>query len=152
MWWAWGYAISHVPQGGFDGANLFFGIGMEGKYGNWFLSYVFASTSATIVSGSLAERSKIKSYLLFSFLMTGLIYPSVAAWTWGKGFLYKMGFSDFAGSGVVHLTGGIAGLAAAYICGPRLGKFESIREEGDISKHLDYIVPEEEENNHDGYK
>ena len=96
---------------------------MEGKYGKWFLSFVFASTSATIVSGSLAERCKINSYLVFSFIMTGFIYPTVSAWVWGKGFLYKLGFSDFAGSGVVHLTGGVAGLAAAYIIGPRLGRF-----------------------------
>lgn len=56
--------------------------------------------------------------------MTGFIYPVVVAWTWGGGFLTTMGFSDFAGSGVVHLTGGISGLAGAYICGPRIGRFD----------------------------
>ena len=56
--------------------------------------------------------------------MTGFIYPVVVAWTWGGGYLAGMGFSDFAGSGVVHLTGGIAGLAGAAICGPRMGKFD----------------------------
>jgi len=56
--------------------------------------------------------------------MTGFIYPVVVAWTWGGGFLAQWGFSDFAGSGVVHLTGGIAGLAGAVICGPRIGKFD----------------------------
>ena len=56
--------------------------------------------------------------------MTGFIYPVVVAWTWGGGYLAEMGFSDFAGSGVVHLTGGIAGLAGAAICGPRMGKFD----------------------------
>ena len=117
------------------GTRYYFGINMEGQYGKWFLSYVFASTSATIVSGSLAERSKIKSYLVFSFIMTGFIYPPIAALVWGKGLLYKLGFRDFAGSGVVHLTGGIAGLAAATICGPRLGKFRSIRDEGDHDKN-----------------
>ena len=63
--------------------------------------------------------------------MTGIIYPVVVAWTWGAGWLYEMGFSDFAGSGVVHLTGGIAGLAGAAICGPRLGRFDAIRTGGD---------------------
>ena len=64
--------------------------------------------------------------------MTGIIYPIVVAWTWGVGWLTTMGFSDFAGSGVVHLTGGIAGLAGAVICGPRLGRFSSIRAGGDV--------------------
>ena len=59
--------------------------------------------------------------------MTGFIYPVVVAWTWGGGWLAEMGFSDFAGSGVVHLTGGIAGLAGAAICGPRMGRFDKIR-------------------------
>ena len=128
---------------------------MEGKYGSWFLSYVFASTSATIVSGSLAERGKINSYLVFSCIMTGLIFPIVSAWVWGGGFLKKLGFIDFAGSGVVHLTGGIAGLAAAVICGPRLGKFKSIREEGDIGNkndNFDIVPQDEDESSIDGYK
>lgn len=56
--------------------------------------------------------------------MTGFIYPTVVAWTWGGGFLTGLGFSDFAGSGVVHLTGGISGLCGAAICGPRFGKYE----------------------------
>ena len=142
VWWAWGYAFSHEAEGGFIGTKNFFGIGMAGLYGKWFLSYVFASTSATIVSGSLAERGKINSYLVFSFIMTGFIFPIVAAWVWGGGFLHKLGFRDFAGSGVVHLTGGTAGLAAAIICGPRLGKFKSIREDGDLGKNDNIdIVP-----------
>lgn len=64
--------------------------------------------------------------------MTGFVYPVVVAWTWGKGWLDEMGFKDFAGSGVVHLTGGISGLIGAIIVGPRLGKFKSIRQDGDI--------------------
>ena len=56
--------------------------------------------------------------------MTGFIYPVVVAWTWGSGWLYELGYEDFAGSGIVHLTGGIAGLAGAIICGKRIGKFE----------------------------
>jgi Amt family ammonium transporter len=126
------------------GTKYFFGIGMEGKYGQWFLSYVFASTSATIVSGSLAERGKINCYLVFAFIMTGFIFPPVAAWVWGKGFLYRFGFRDFAGSGVVHLTGGVSGLVAAAICGPRLGKFKSIRDD-DSEKDHTRIVPEQDD-------
>lgn len=78
------------------------------------------------MSGSLAERVNIYSYLLFSFFMTGFIYPTIVAWTWGSGWLYEMGYSDFAGSGIVHLTGGIAGLVGAIICGPRIGKYDEV--------------------------
>ena len=60
--------------------------------------------------------------------MTGFIYPVVVAWTWGGGFLTKQGFVDFAGSGIVHLTGGVAGFVGAYMAGPRLGRFKTIRE------------------------
>mmetsp|Transcript_4543 Transcript_4543/g.7731 ORF Transcript_4543/g.7731 Transcript_4543/m.7731 type:complete len:142 (+) Transcript_4543:468-893(+) len=66
--------------------------------------------------------------------MTGFIYPTIVAWTWGEGWLFKLGFVDFAGSGVVHLTGGIAGLTSAYFCGPRLGRFKPIRAIGDVGQ------------------
>lgn len=128
IWWAVGYGLAYGDvDGGFIGKKYFFGIGMEGQMGGWFFQFAFACTAATIVSGSLAERVNINNYLLFSLMMTGFIYPVVVAWTWGGGWLSEMGFSDFAGSGVVHLTGGIAGLAGAAICGPRMGKFDKIR-------------------------
>ena len=73
--------------------------------------------------------------------MTGFIYPVIVAWTWGAGWLYEMGFADFAGSGVVHLTGGIAGLAGAAIAGPRLGRFDSIRSGGDVENTGSRVSP-----------
>jgi Amt family ammonium transporter len=91
--------------------------------GRWFICNIFASNAATIVSGSLAERCKIKNYLLFSIFITGVIYPLVVAWTWGEGWLYQLGFRDFAGSSIVHLTGGISGLIGTIIIGPRHGRF-----------------------------
>ena len=125
--WATGYAFAYGDvDGGFIGKKYFFGMGMEGLYGSWFFQYAFACTAATIVSGSLAERVNINNYLIFSLLMTGFIYPVVVARTWGGGWLSEIGFCDFAGSGVVHLTGGIAGVAGAAICGPRMGKFDSL--------------------------
>mmetsp|Transcript_1502 Transcript_1502/g.2651 ORF Transcript_1502/g.2651 Transcript_1502/m.2651 type:complete len:85 (-) Transcript_1502:996-1250(-) len=69
--------------------------------------------------------------------MTGLIYPIVVAWTWGAGWLYEAGFTDFAGSGIVHMTGGVSGLVAAYFVGPRLGRFKHIRERGDVEGIVD---------------
>ena len=82
----------------------------------------------------MAERVNINAYLLFSFILTGFIYPVVVAWTWGGGWLAKKGFTDFAGSGIVHLCGGVAGFWGATILGPILGKFKPIRDFGDSTK------------------
>ncbi|MBW3577347.1 MAG: ammonium transporter [Actinobacteria bacterium] len=90
---------------------------------DFFFQGMFAATAATIVSGAVAERMKLSAYILFAVAMTGLIYPMVGAWKWGGGWLDSLGFVDFAGSTVVHLTGGVAALMGALILGPRLGKF-----------------------------
>ena len=83
----------------------------------------FAATAATIVSGAVAGRMKFGAYLVYSAILTGLIYPISGAWKWGGGFLDAMGFQDFAGSVVVHAVGGFAGLAGAIVLGARLGRF-----------------------------
>jgi len=93
---------------------------------NWFFQWAFCMTAATIVSGGVAERVNFFGYTIFSFCMTTFIYPIIVAWTWGYGFLADMnqvGYMDFAGSGVVHLTGGIAALVGAAIAGQRTGRF-----------------------------
>jgi Amt family ammonium transporter len=91
----------------------------------WFFQWAFCATAATIVSGGVAERIRLPAYTLFSFIMTGVIYPMVVYWTWsGNGWLTEIGYSDFAGSGIVHLCGGIAALVGAAICGPRAGRWE----------------------------
>ncbi|MEE8602393.1 ammonium transporter [Euzebya tangerina] len=84
---------------------------------------MFAATAATIVSGAVAERMKLESYLVVVVVMTALIYPIVGAWKWGGGWLDGLGFYDFAGSTVVHMTGGVAALVGAAILGPRTGKY-----------------------------
>jgi len=84
---------------------------------------MFCATTASIVSGTLAERIKLWPFLLFVVVLTGFIYPIEASWQWGGGFLSQMGFSDFAGSTLVHAAGGFAALAGAIVLGPRLGKY-----------------------------
>ena len=90
---------------------------------DWFFQMVFVATAASIVSGALAERVKMWSFFLFTLLLTAIIYPIVGAWTWGGGWLNDLGFKDFAGSTIVHSTGGWAALAGILVLGPRLGKF-----------------------------
>jgi Amt family ammonium transporter len=84
---------------------------------------VFAATAATIVSGAMAERTKFFSYLLYSIVITAIIYPVVGHWIWGGGWLTERGMVDFAGSTVVHSVGGWAALVGAYLLGPRIGKY-----------------------------
>ena len=95
------------------------------KMSDWFFQMVFVATAASIVSGTLAERVKLWSFFAFVAVLTAIIYPIVGAWTWGGGWLNEMGFQDFAGSTIVHSTGGWAALAGAMVIGPRLGKFRA---------------------------
>ena len=90
---------------------------------DWFFQMVFVATAASIVSGTLAERIKVWPFLIFVVLLTGIIYPIQGSWVWGTGWLSKMGFSDFAGSTLVHSTGGWAALAGAIVLGARTGKY-----------------------------
>ncbi len=90
---------------------------------DWFFQMVFVATTASIVSGALAERVKLWSFFLFVLVLTAFIYPLIGAWTWGGGWLSDLGFTDFAGSTIVHSTGGWAALAGLVVVGPRLGKF-----------------------------
>ncbi len=91
----------------------------------FFFQAAFAATAATIVSGAMAERTKFRSYFVYSFFITALIYPVVLRWTWGGGWLAQLEFpfSDFAGSTIVHATGGWAAMMGAIILGPRLGRY-----------------------------
>ena len=96
---------------------------------DWFFQMVFVATAASIVSGAIAERIKMWAFFAFTAILTAFIYPIVGAWHWGQGWLYEEGFVDFAGSTIVHTTGGWAALAGLLIIGPRLGKF---RKDGSV--------------------
>lgn len=92
---------------------------------DWFFQMVFVATAASIVSGTVAERVKLLPFFLFTAILTGFIYPIQGAWQWGGGWLAEMGFSDFAGSTIVHSTGGWAALTGALILGARRGKYDA---------------------------
>ena len=105
---------------------------------DWFFQMVFVATTASIISGTLAERVRMWSFFLFIMILTAFIYPVVGAWTWGGGWLSSYGFQDFAGSTIVHSTGGWAALVGAIMIGPRLGKF---RPDGSIRNTPPSNVP-----------
>ena len=92
-------------------------------WANFVFNLVFCATTATIVSGSMAERTKFLSYCVYSAVISAVIYPVEAHWTWGGGWLSKLGFHDFAGSNCIHMVGGICALIGAAMVGPRIGKF-----------------------------
>ena len=106
---------------------------------DWFFQMVFVGSTASIVSGTLAERVKLWSFFLFIVVLTAVIYPVVGAWTWGGGWLAAMGFHDFAGSTVVHSTGGWAALAGVLVVGARRGKFPA---DGSVRQTPPNSVPE----------
>ena len=105
---------------------------------HWFFQMVFVATSASIVSGALAERIRLWSFFLFVAVLTCILYPTVGAWTWGGGWLSELGFMDFAGSTVVHSTGGWAALAGVVVVGARTGKF---RRDGSVKPTPPSNVP-----------
>lgn len=90
---------------------------------DFFFQVVFVATAMSIISGAVAERMKLWPFFLFAVILTGFIYPIQGYWSWGGGFLYELGYSDYAGSGIVHLAGASAALAAVLLLGPRKGKY-----------------------------
>ena len=102
-------------------------------YSAFVFNLVFCATTATIVSGSMAERTKFSSYCVYSAVISAVIYPIEAHWTWGGGFLSALGFHDYAGSNCIHMVGGICALIGAWMLGPRIGKFERDKD-GTVTK------------------
>ena len=155
-----GYGLMYTDVGGgFIGKlNLFYGPsadeialleGNEGAMGavldngyavtsDWFFQMVFVATTASIISGALAERVSLWAFFAFTAVLTGVIYPVVGAWTWGLGWLSEMGFQDFAGSTIVHSTGGWAALAGLLVVGPRWGKY---RKDGTVKSTPPSNIP-----------
>eukprot|EP00179_Madagascaria_erythrocladioides_P014093 CAMPEP_0198365446 /NCGR_PEP_ID=MMETSP1450-20131203/154176_1 /TAXON_ID=753684 ORGANISM="Madagascaria erythrocladiodes, Strain CCMP3234" /NCGR_SAMPLE_ID=MMETSP1450 /ASSEMBLY_ACC=CAM_ASM_001115 /LENGTH=540 /DNA_ID=CAMNT_0044072897 /DNA_START=131 /DNA_END=1753 /DNA_ORIENTATION=+ len=121
----WAFAYGEASNS-FIGHSNFALAGLGGdQYHSWFFQWTFAATAATIVSGSVAERTSFYAYLGYAFFLTGFVYPVVSHWVWGGGWASDLGVIDFAGCSVVHMVGGFAGLMGAAIVGPRLGRFDS---------------------------
>ena len=132
IFWILGFGLM-FGAGSFIGG--YHGIAAEANYGNGMLpdgvpffaffifQTVFCATAATIVSGAMAERAKFAAYLVYSAVISAIVYPIEAHWIWGGGWLSEMGFHDFAGSTAVHMTGGVAALVGAAILGLRIGKY-----------------------------
>ena len=129
MFWMFGYNVAYgIPEGGYIGKFIPWSDNSKISTGyadgsDWYFQMVFCATTVSIVSGTLAERIKLWPFFLFAAILTGFLYPFVMGWQWGGGWLAAAGFNDFAGSTLVHSTGGAAALAGAILLGPRLGRF-----------------------------
>ncbi|XP_052801078.1 putative ammonium transporter 1 isoform X2 [Mya arenaria] len=133
-YWIFGYAFAFGKGNQFIGYTHFASHELpDTEYATFFFQYTFAATAATIVSGAVAERCEFLAYFIYSFFITGFIYPVVTHWLWGGGFLFTgvdyegdigvIGYQDFAGSGIVHVLGGTSAFVGAALLGPRIGRF-----------------------------
>lgn len=126
IFWILGFGIMFGAASPFFGGFDFFADGVVGEGYDWttlIFQTVFCATAATIVSGSMAERTKFSAYCIYSMIISAVIYPVSGHWIWGGGWLAELGFHDFAGSTAVHMVGGVAALVGAAILGPRIGKY-----------------------------
>jgi Amt family ammonium transporter len=122
-WFSWGGMIGDLnADGGATWGYGGLGLAMTG-FGDFIFQAMFAATGATIVSGAVAERVKLSSFMVFALLFVGVAYPVAGSWHWGGGVLAELGFKDFAGSTVVHAFGGFGALACVMVLGPRRGKY-----------------------------
>uniref|UniRef100_A0A0N7Z8Z4 Ammonium transporter n=1 Tax=Rhodnius neglectus TaxID=72488 RepID=A0A0N7Z8Z4_9HEMI len=122
-----GYTLAYEDGNSFLGYSRWAGYGFEeSKLAYWFFQFIFAATAATIISGAVAERCNFVAYIVYSGLISGVVYPIVSHWAWHQdGWLRNMGYSDFAGCGVVHALAGVCSFVAAALLGPRIGRFSN---------------------------
>ncbi len=131
MFWLFGYNLAYgIPEGGYIGTFTPWSDASSVETGyadgsDWYFQMVFCATTVSICSGAMAERVKLWPFFLFAAILAGIIYPIVMGWQWGGGWLAELGFSDFAGSTLVHSTGGAAALAGIMLLGSRSGRFDS---------------------------
>ncbi len=147
MFWMFGYNLAYgMPEGGYIGNFIPWSDSSKIDTGysdgsDWYFQMVFCATTVSIVSGTMAERIKLWPFFLFAAILSGIIYPIVMGWQWGGGWLSVAGFSDFAGSTLVHSTGGAAALAGVILLGPRLGRFTKSGEPAPIKPFAASSIP-----------
>ena len=147
MFWMFGYNVAYgIPEGGYIGKFIPWSdsSSLTKSYSDgsdWYFQMVFCATTCSIVSGTLAERIKLWPFFLFAAILTGFLYPFVMGWQWGGGWLAARGFADFAGSTLVHSTGGAAALAGAILLGPRLGRFTKKGEPAPVKPFAASSIP-----------
>ena len=147
MFWLIGYNLAYgIEEGGFIGILLPWSDSSSIEKGysdgsDWFFQMVFCATTCSIVSGTMAERIKIWPFFLFCAILAGIIYPIEMGWKWGGGHLETAGFSDFAGSTLVHSAGGAAALAGAILLGPRIGRFDETGEAKTMAPFASSSIP-----------
>ena len=147
MFWLVGYNLAYgIPEGGYIGTFLPWSDSSSVETGysdgsDWYFQMVFCATVCSIVSGTLAERIKIWPFFLFCAILAGIIYPIEMGWQWGGGHLAAAGFSDFAGSTLVHSAGAAAALAGALLLGPRLGRFKDSGEAASMEPFASSSIP-----------
>lgn len=123
IFWIFGFGLMFGGTGALIGGIDLFTTGGDGGWATLIFQTVFCATAATIVSGSMAERTKFSAYCIYSMLISAIVYPISGHWIWGGGWLAQLGFHDFAGSCAVHMVGGTAAFIGAKILGPRIGKY-----------------------------
>ena len=150
IYYAWGYSIMYSDVGSFIGsfADVFVGYNGEQpgdytgttKMADFFFQLTFVAATASIISGAVAERVRISGFMLFTLILTGLIYPIVGAMTWGGGYLASIGFHDFAGTTIVHSTGGWAALVGVIMLGARKGRFDKETAHQFVPSHVPMVT------------
>lgn len=150
IYYAWGYSIMYSDVGTFIGTLTDAFVGYNGedvgdytgttKMADFFFQLTFVAAAASIISGAVAERVRIVGFMLFTLILTGLIYPIVGAMTWGGGYLAQIGFVDFAGTTIVHSTGGWAALVGVLLLGARKGRFDKESAGDFVPSHVPMVT------------
>jgi Amt family ammonium transporter len=132
-----GFGISTQAEGGLMGMSHFSGLDYTyTDYSKFLFHYSLCILMASIATGPIAERTSLDTYVFFTFITSAFIFPTILAWCWEDGWLQNLGFQDYAGAGIVHLSAGIAGFVGTYLTGPRIGMYK--REQS-----LEYLLAEE---------
>ena len=148
-----GYGFARQADGGLMGQTHFTGMNYEfNDYSKWVYYNSLCVTMASIATGSIAERTSLDTYVFYTFLTSSLIFPLALAWCWEDGWLASLGFQDYAGAGIVHLTGGMTGFIGTCLCGPRIGLFSKDKKNMYILDEENFSSPDDNQDKKDTQK